>query len=185
MTFLALTGFLNFIGSAFLGTVVLIKKPRRSLNRHFFYLNFSIAFFSIGYFFWQMSYKSSDAMAWFKILCAGIILINVKYLHYVFDLVDRYKQKKMELAVYYFINAIFIFMNFNSLLYSRLEPRFGLGLWPNPTMLFHVYLAFWLWECVYGLILLLRNLRVSTGMKKEQIKYSIVAACIAFIGGAV
>jgi signal transduction histidine kinase len=123
-------------------------------------------------------------MFWFKILFVGIIIINVTFLHSAFVLIGKYKQKKKELIVYYIINAVFIILNLESLLYAELEPRFGFGFWPIPTVLFHVYLAFWLWEGLYGIILLAMGLRNTKGKIKEQIKYLIAAMCIGFIGGA-
>jgi hypothetical protein len=68
MNLLALTGLINFITTAFLGAVVLIRYPKNPENRSFFYLHYSAALFSIGYFFWQSSANPVIALTWFKIL---------------------------------------------------------------------------------------------------------------------
>jgi signal transduction histidine kinase len=184
MSFLAITGLINFFSCTLFGAFVLINNPRNPINRNVFYINASLVLYSIGYFFWQMSKDESDALFWFKILCAGIILINVIFLHLAFTCAGKYKQKKKELIIYYIINGIFIILNFSSLLYTDLEPRFGLGFWPIPTILFHLYLAFWCWECIYGISILAWGLRNTKGKIKEQIKYTIVTGCVCFIGGA-
>ena len=184
MSFLAITGLLNFLSCTLFGAFVLINNPRNPLNRNVFYINASLVLYSIGYFFWQMSKNESDAMFWFKILCTGIILIIITLLQYAFELVGKYKQKKIELIVYYIINGIFIILNFESLLYTDLEPRFGLGFWPVPTVLFHVYLAFWCWQGLYIIILLAKGLKYTKGKIKEQIKYTIVTMCVCVIGGS-
>jgi two-component system, sporulation sensor kinase A len=184
MSFLAITGLVNFITSILFGFFVLIKNPRVTINRSVFFISMSIAIYGMGYFFWQMSHDPSIALIWFKILCTGIILINVAFLQYVFLLTGLYEKKKKELIAYYAINAIFLVLNALSLLYTHLEPRYGLGWWPSPTIIFPVYLILWLLECFYGFILLLRSLGTATGIKKEQIKYTIVSAVIGFMGGA-
>lgn len=184
MTFFALTGLLNFLGSASLAAIVLFKNPRGILNRHFSYNSLSIAFYSAGYFVWQLSSTPEMAMIWFRVLFTGIILINLSFLFYVFALIEKIKQKRIELAVYSIINSIFIVLNLFSMLFTELEPRFGLGFWPVPTVIFHIYLAFWVWQCLYGFMLLLRSLKTTTGRLREQIKYTIVSGLIGFIGGA-
>ena len=143
MSFLAITGLFNFFICTFFGAFVLIKNPRNPLNRNVCYVNAGIVLYSIGYFFWQLSKNESDAMFWFKILCIGIIVIIATLLHYTFALVGKYKKKKKELIIYYIINGIFIVLNIGSFLYADIEPRFGLRFWPVPTVLFHIYLAFW------------------------------------------
>ncbi len=184
MTFLALTGLLNFLGSAFLAAIVLSKNPRGILNRHFSYNSLSIAFYSAGYFIWQLSSTPVMAMIWFKVLFTGIILINLTFMFYVFALTDTIDRRKYELACYTVINVVFIILNISSQLYTYLEPRYGLGYWPVPTVIFHAYLAFWIWQLLYGFIRLLLSLKTITGRLREQIKYTIVSGLIGFIGGA-
>ena len=77
------------------------------------------------------------------ILFTGIVLINVTFLFYVFTMIGVLNNKKKELIVHCIISAAFIAMNFSSMLYDGLEPRFDLGFWPVPLPLFSVYLAYW------------------------------------------
>ncbi|HOD13807.1 MAG TPA: ATP-binding protein [Spirochaetota bacterium] len=184
MTFLAVTGLLNFLGNAFLGTLVFVKNPRTLINRRFFYISAGIAIYSTGYFFWQTSTTPADALVWFMILFTGIVLINVTFLFYVFTMIGVLNNKKKELIVHCIISAAFIAMNFSSMLYDGLEPRFDLGFWPVPLPLFSVYLAYWTFQLVYGFILMLVSLNRTSGRTREQIKYTIASGIIGFIGGA-
>jgi signal transduction histidine kinase len=184
MTFLALTGLLNFCGNAFLGTLVLMKNPRNQNNRGFFYISASIGLYSTGYFFWQMSATPDSALIWFMILFTGIVMINLFFLFYIFTLLGTLEKRRKELVVHSVISAAFIACNFASLLYDGLEPRHGLGFWPRPLPLFSVYLAFWMFQLVYGFIHMLRSLGRASGRLREQIKYLIASGIIGFIGGA-
>ncbi|MBN1497423.1 MAG: GAF domain-containing protein [Spirochaetes bacterium] len=184
MTFLAITGLINFLTSVLFGTFIFIKNPRGQQNRQFFYFSLSVGLYGLGYFLWQISHEQATALFWFNVLFIGIILINATLLHYVLCLVSTFNKKKAEIIVYYSINAIFIVLNLASFLYTGLEPRHELGLWPNPAMLFNGYLAFWVWEALYIFILLLRYMKKATGIKREQTKYTIVSGLIGFLGGA-
>jgi hypothetical protein len=184
ISLLAITGLVNFICCVFFGFFVLLKNPRGRLNRHYFTVNISIALYSLGYFFWQLSETAAAATTWFHVLLTGVILINSAFLHFVFIFIEKTKERRMELLLYHGLNLFFIVLNLSSQLFSELEPRFDLGYWPRPTQLFHVYLGFWVWQCVYGFSLLLLNLKRSAGLKKEQTKFLTLAAIIGFIGGA-
>ena len=141
MSFLAFTGLINFITCSFFGVYVLIKKPKGTLNILYFLVNLSIAVFSIGYFFWQLSNDIPSSLLWFKVLMTGVILINPTFLFFVFVITSTIKKKKIELIIYYLINIFFLILNLNLNLYSTLETRYNLGFWPEPTKLFHIYLV--------------------------------------------
>lgn len=184
MTFLGLSGLINFLTSIVMGVFVLCRNPRNIINRTYFYGNLAISLFSFGYFFWQLSHNYNLALFWFKFLTVGIILINVTFLHFVFAFIGILEKKGRELFLYYVINFIFISLNLNLKLYVSLEPRYNLGFWPIPTQWFFVYLIFWFWQCIYGFSWLLRTIKKNTGLKLEQIRYFTIATAIGFIGGA-
>ncbi len=184
MTFLGLTGIINFISSISLGAYVLISNRRSLQNRSYFLFNLSIGVYSFGYFMWQLAKDSNGAFFWFQILFMGVILINMMYLQFVFTLLNMVKEKKNLLIFSAALNLIFIFMNFGTLFYSGLEPRYHFGFWPVPTFLFNGYLIFWHWSCFYGFYWLLKVWKSSAGIKREQIKYVAIACGIGYLGGA-
>ncbi|MCK4802431.1 GAF domain-containing protein, partial [bacterium] len=143
----------------------------------------SIALYSFGYFLWQFANNEAYALFWFRILIVGIILINVTYLHFVFAFLEILHRKRKFLIACYAINFMFILLNLSSLLYTRLVPRHGLGFWPIPTNLFHVYLSFWFFQLFYGFNFLLKGYRKASGFKREQIRYFLAAAIVGFLGG--
>ncbi len=183
MTLLGITGLVNFLTSASIGLFTLLNNPKQTINRAYCYGNSAIAIYSFGYFFWQSTNNHEAALFWFKFLVVGIILINTTYLHFVFAFTGNLDRKKKELFLYYAISSIFIILNFTSLLYKDIEPRFNLGFWPTPSLFFHIYLLFWFWQCFYGFIILIRCFKDSVGLKREQLKYFTLAASIGFIGG--
>ena len=184
MTFLGLSGLINFIFSVFLAFMVILRGPKNIRNISYAAINFSIALYSAGYFFWQASTDITTATFWFKILTTGIILINITFLYFVFAFVEIFQKRKTLLFLLSVINAIFIYLNYSSKLYIGLEPRYNLGLWPIPTYIFNIYLAFWSWQCLYGLYWLLKGIGMHTGRLRQQIQYITAGAVIGFWGGA-
>jgi len=184
MSILALTGLVNFTTSLFAGIFILIKNPRETSSRLFFMVNISISLYSLGYFFWQISSNTATATMWFHVLTIGIILIQITFLHFVFSFTEILKDKRKEIIIYYLINAVFILFSIIPGFFYHLEPRFNLGYWPAARPVFHVYLAFWIWQCVYGLYWLIKGVMKFSGIKSEQIKFIIISAIIGFIGGA-
>ncbi|MQY53170.1 MAG: hypothetical protein GH154_02045, partial [Firmicutes bacterium] len=184
MTLLGFSGLLNTICNISLGTFVLSKNRKGIQNITYFALSFSIALYSFGYFLWQFANNEAYALSWFRILVLGIILINVTYLHFVFAFLGILHRKRKFIIACYAINFIFILLNFSSLLYIRLVPKYGLGFWPIPTNLFHIYLSFWFFQLFYGFNFLLKGYRKASGFKREQIRYFLAAAIVGFLGGA-
>ncbi len=183
MSFLGITGLVNFLTSAILGLFVLSRNTRSAQNRSFAYANGSIALYSLGYFLWQLAQNAGDALFWFKVLFAGIICVNATFLHLVFSITGVFAAKRRELLVYYAINAVFCVLNFAHLLYETVEPRHGMGFWPSPLPLFHLYLVFWFWQCLYGSYRLINGMRVTHGVKREQVRYTLLSAIVGFLGG--
>lgn len=184
ITFLGLSGLINFITCISIATFVVLKNIKNPLNISFFNLNASVALFSLGYFFWQMSSSEKLAFFWFKVLFVGIVLINITYLYFVFHFLGLIERQHKLLRILAVLNFIFIVLNSSSLLYAKVEPRYGLGFWPKPTALFHLYLLFWFFQCFYGFYWLLKSLKNSIGVRKAQIKYFTISAMFGFAGGA-
>ncbi|MBI3252917.1 MAG: GAF domain-containing protein [Candidatus Omnitrophica bacterium] len=168
-----------------LGIFVLFRNPKAPTNRSYFYLNFSVAFFSFWYFFWQLASNKGSALPLFKLLTLGIIFINVTYLHFVFNFLNIYRSKKTFLLVCYIINFYFVYLDFSMNLFSDLRPKYGFGYWPVATPYFNIFLIFWLVQCFYGFFFLLSRFKdTSDTLEKKQINYFITAAIIGFIGGS-
>lgn len=184
MTFLGFTGAINFITCFVVCILVIIKNLKNPLNRSFFNLNLSVALYSFGYLFWQLARNEANALFWFRVLGIGIILINITYLYFVFYFLGLIERKRKLLRLLWAINIIFVILNITSNLYTGLVPRYNLGFWPIPTILFHIYLAFWFWQCLYGFYWLITELRKSKGLRQLQIKYFTISAMFGFAGGA-
>ena len=183
MGFYLLTYLINFLTSVFLGCFVFFQRNKNYLTKISVFFNLSIAIYSIACIFWQLTTDIGSAYFWWKIFTVGIILINISFLHFVFILTGIIEKKKKILYGYYIFSFIFIGLNLSSLFYKDFEWRFGLGIWPHPTLTFNYYLFFTLFQYAYTFYCLLISLKKELGLKREQIKYFTLASLLGFAGG--
>ena len=117
ISFFAFSGLFNFIVSIFLAVLV-YSKGRKILTNKIFALDaLSVAFWSFGYFLWQISTTESSALFWSRILMAGAIFIPIFYFHFIVAFLNLTKKLKRVLYFGYSLGLFFLlsnFKNFNS-----------------------------------------------------------------------
>ncbi len=182
MNFYAFIALINLITSLILGIFV-IYKNRNIKSISFSIFCFFIAFWNLGYYFWQVSTNAGVALFWTRVLMAGAIFIPVAYLQFVFALLDILNKKKKFLFYSYSLFFIFFLVNFTSHFVSHTEPLLGFAFWPIPGPVFVFFLAFWLFYAYYSISLLLRYYKRGDGVLKLQIKYIMFGTILGYIGG--
>src|SRR5262245_47996291 len=130
MTFLGFTGLLNFVTSAALGVVVYFKCPQRDLARSYGLVNLTIALFSISYFAWQSATTAANGLLPMQFLTFWAMWVNQTFLLFTFTFLGMTPVYRRVLGVTTVLNVMFSVMNFTGMLYTAVEPRFGLGFWP-------------------------------------------------------
>ena len=184
---LALSGLINFLSCVGLAYIVLRNRHDVTAKAYAIF-NFTVAFFSFFYFIWQLSHSAREAFLWFQCLFLGIVWINQAYLYFVFTFLETTHLKR-ERAILFgcgCLNALFSLMDATGLLFKSVEPRYGLGFWPNPSHWFTAYLIFWHFECLYGFWSLFQGFRKKniSSRQRSQLKYLIVGCGIGYFGGA-
>ncbi len=182
MIYYAFTAFLNFITSIVIGLLVLLKDRKNKINFSFFLFSFSIAFWSLGYCFWQLSNTPEAALFWTHFLMLGAGYIPVTYLHFVYNFLDL-KRNIMVILGYIFF-TVFIPFNYTKLFIAGLNPYIGVNYWPIAGPFFSVFLIVWSFYVLYATILLFKEYGKSEGIRKEQIKVLLYGIVFGFICGS-
>ncbi|MDX9892968.1 MAG: ATP-binding protein [Patescibacteria group bacterium] len=180
----ALSALINALTSLILGTFVVVKNFRNKVNLTFGLFAFSVAFWSIGYYLWQMSGTSEIALFWCRVLMAGAIFIPIFYFHFVLALIGLLEKKRLVLVVGYVIFISFFFLNFTSFFVNRVEPRLYFKFWPLPGPAYHGFLILWFLYVAYSTYLLYQKYKNSSGTIRQQIKYVFLGMVIGFAGGS-
>lgn len=174
----------NFVTSIVIGTFIYFKNRKESINLSFALFAWSVSAWSLAYFFWQVSTTEKVALFWSRALMVGAIFAAITYLHFIFSVLDIVKQKRKFLILSYIIFLIFFLFNFTSLFVKKVEPALSFSFWPKPGPVYHIFLLTWFSYLIYSAYLLISKLKITTGIKKVQIKFVLVAMIIAFVGGS-
>ncbi len=176
---------INVISSVFLGHLIFFKKPGEAINKHFGYLSFSVAFWSSGYFLWQMSGNDDSALVLSKVLMIGAIFTSLTYLHFVLVLLNKSEKNKWPLLFFYSLALLLVILNvFTDSLVFGVEQKSIFKYWPVPGKYFFIYLIIFFIQVIYASWLLLRKFQKGVGIIKTQSLILLIGLGLAFLGGS-
>lgn len=184
MSFYALSALINGIASSALGLFVYFRNRKGIVNRCYGLTTVTIAIWSYGYFFWQISTQENQALFWCRAFMIGAIFIPPTYLHFVLALLNIYKQKKRLINSLYILAFVFLIFNFTPLFIRGVSPRPLFRFWPDAGNMYVFFLIFYSLCITYALAKMFKEQRRNTGIKRIQIKYVILGALLGFSGGA-
>jgi diguanylate cyclase (GGDEF)-like protein len=160
-----------------------MSKPLKARTLQFFIL--SIFFWSINYFFWQISGDEKTALFLCRLLMVGAIFIPVTFLHFVITFLELDKQKEGKFIKYaYAVGLFFLLADFTPFFINRVEPRLFFKFWPVPSWLFHPFLFLFLFVIIYSYFLFFKNYSKKSAVERNQIKYIFYGTLIGFVGGS-
>ncbi len=183
ITYYSISAAINIIISVVLAVVV-FWSGNTKINRSFVYFSLSVALWSVGYFFWQISSYQQEALFWTRFLMMGAILIPATYAHFVFSFLNIYEKKKKILFVSYVVTVFFEVFVFSNLIVKNVSPILGFDFWPVPGYLFHPFLFLWIIYTAYVTYILFKKYLLYVNSEKTQIKYLLLGLSMGFLGGA-
>jgi signal transduction histidine kinase len=184
MNIFALSGLINAISVSILGGFVYIKNKSSEINRRYALFCFFVAFWSYNYFFWQIAKDAKTALFFSRSLMAGAIFIPICFLHFVLILLNLVEQKKKNLIFGYFIFSVFFILNFTHYFVKGVAPKLFFPFWPEAGIVFGPFLVIWLWYCLYPCLLLYKGYHLTSGMKRNQLKYVLLGITIGYTSGS-
>ena len=185
MYFFAYSALFNAAISGLLGAVVILKNRKELINKLFFLLSVSVVFWSAGYWRWQIAGNSTEALFWVRILSIGSLFIPVFYFHWIVTFLGINNVKRKIIRFSYVVAFIFLFFSFSKFFIKNIEQKFIFSFWPNPGILYNIYLVFiYIGLTIFSLILLIKYYRKSDVQKKSSIFYIFIGSIIGFGGGA-
>ncbi len=175
----------NLVTALLVGTFVLLKNWRAKANIGFFLFGFSVAFWSLGYFFWQLSTTAKDAVFWCRVLSLGSTWITIWYYYFVINLLDLKPPKYRRIFIVGAVMAsIFSLTDFTTgLMIESAKPFMIFKFWPVPGLFYHIYLAMFLFYAYYAAFLLYIEFRNGGEFRKRQIRYVFLGTFIGYLGG--
>jgi len=177
-----ITGFITF---AF-GLMIIVKNPKNIINITGFFLTSATALWCFGYWRWLLIYNDADqALFWVRILSLGSTLIPLSYFHWIVSLLGLNRTKRKIILSAYAITGAVLFFSFSPLYIKTVSPIAEFAFWPKPGIVYTAYLFFiYIGLVFYGLFLLVKNFKQTSGIRRIQIKYVLLGSIFGFGGGA-
>jgi len=144
----------------------------------------SIAIWSFGIAMKTITLDGSWVIFWVKLLHAGAILLPVLFLHFIFVLLNYTRGEKRFLKTIYVISCIIFFSLFTKLFIKDVVFKPPFGYYAVPGTAYHIFtLTFFV--CIgYAHYKIAKVYKRLTGLKKNQIKYVLIASIVGFTGGS-
>ncbi len=183
MSFYAFGGLLNTISSGVLAVVVLIRGKRTTREFSFASFALAVSVWSYFYYCWLTSTDASSALFYSRAFMFPAIFIPVFFFHYNVILLGEVTKQRFWVWFGYILAFFLSLTNLSNGIVREVVPRMIFPLWPVPGTFFHIHLAMFASYVVFFMYLMIRSFFHSTGILREQIRYSIIAAAIGFGGG--
>lgn len=185
MEFYAYSGLFNGIIAMSLGALVISYGWRDKINKVYFLLAASTALWGFGYWLWLNSTSIDSALFWIRIASIGSLFIPISYFHWVSLVLGIAHDKKKIIRASYLISIIFLLFSFSDFFISGVQQKLFFDFWPNPGILYSLYLAFIYFGLFsYAIYLLFKKYKLSANHKKSKILYIILGSIAGFGGGA-
>ena len=180
---------INFIlGSAFTlsaGLFVLYQgKSRRVTAQTWFFLCIFTSLWHAGRFFMASAPTEAVAENAVYIIYFGAIFIPPFFLHFILSLLNQEREQRTALIVSYLVSFAEIVILINGQLTQGIRLIPSLGFYEIPTPLYLVHFAAFIAMPSYALYRLIRAyITTDFPIRRNQLKYVILASLIGFLGG--
>ncbi len=185
MTQFSLAALITSVTTFLLGVFVFIYNRKSTVNKIFCLYSLSISEWSFFTALHALTASPALSLLSAKIMHIGVPFIPVLFFNFCLVMLDSYNKYKKTLVVGYFMAAIFIIVNFMTpLVILRVRPKLGYSYFMDGGALYPFLIAMFSVYAIMGLYLLLRAYLVSSGSKRNQLKYLFWGSLLGYTLGA-
>src|SRR3989344_1159215 len=130
-----------------------------------------------------ISQDPARALFWWKFAYIGVIFIPIMFTHFVYIFLER--KKRTFIWSLYLLGLIYLIGNlFTDKFINSVHLMFDSIYFLTPTPFYNSYFAFFIILVVYSHILLWKNYKIASGLRKQQIQYFFIGSFLGFFGGS-
>jgi len=155
-----------------IGLSVYLKNRTSKPNIIFSLFSFSMAVWLFGFTNMYLSRNPATALRWARIGFLGISFIPVFAYHFIIVFLNL--KRKIVLPIIYLFAILSLFLSQTNYIYGGIKEHFW-GYYPTAGKIYFVFLLMFGVLFTRGVSLLIINLKKTTGLKREQIKYVSLA----------
>ncbi|MFH0731356.1 MAG: ATP-binding protein [Candidatus Omnitrophota bacterium] len=179
-----ISSLLTVITCLSLGVFILYKNPRSSTHQSLCLLNLSVALWSLLLFLHYHSKDYNSALLSVRLLHIGAVFIPSCYFYFICNLLGITKAKKGLLRLCWFLSLLFLGLSFTKYFIRDVSPKLNFVYYGDAGPLYILWIIIYTAIIAYSLVLLLKEIKVASSSKKNQIKYVLFASIIGFAGAA-
>lgn len=180
-----LSALLTGVYAAFMAVFLYLKNRASSVNRSYSCFLVSVTWWSLALFVCQLSQDRDVALFWNRLLHVGATLIPLAFLIYTLIYLGQFNAKRnIVRAGVFFAAAISVIDMFTPLVIKGMAPKWYFHLWPEPGILYPLFLLFFFSYFGYAMLLLVMAYRKAESFRRTQLKYILVAIVLASTGGS-
>ncbi|MFH1202227.1 MAG: ATP-binding protein [Candidatus Omnitrophota bacterium] len=171
--------------SLILGTVVLLKDRKQTLNITWFLMSVCISIWAGLYAFMITASNYNLALFSARVLNYSAMFIAPFYLHFIASLLNKNREyKSFVISSYFALGALLIVtLIFPNYFVPDVMPKFGFKFYTKAGFLFYPYFILWAFYITYAFIKLIFESGKYNDFKRNQIQYIIFASLIGFPAG--
>lgn len=168
-----------------IGVFIYLRNKKVRVNRIFALYSCSIAIWSLGQGLHSIAPNIKVCLFWARFSHVGVVFVPTLFLHFVFEFLNITRERKTHLIACYLLSSFFLFMNlFTSLYIPNAVPKFSLKYYIEPGFFYPFSVVFFIICVVYGLYELFKALIISTGIRRNQLKYLCWSSLFGYLGGS-
>lgn len=184
LEFFAISGLINGMVALAFGLFGYLRNRKRNINRIFGLFHAAVAVWGLGYWMWLSADSYDDALFWVRIFTVGSILLPIFYVHWLLLILGLNRVRKIVIYVGYTLSTFFVILIPFDFFITNLKPILYFPFWPQGSLFYLGYvLTVYVGLTAFALIQLSKELRISSGQKREQVKYLFIGSSIAIISG--
>ena len=179
---LSLSAFFTALTSLILGGLVFLKKGKDKIS-------FSYALLNLSFFMWVFGIGMEIGAPskywgffWNRWLYSGAILIPTFYIQFVQNYLNKTNRKILTSC--YAISIVLLIFNFTDLFVRDVVPKGSFNYASVPGILFPFFVLYFFLTIIYAFYFMLKEYKTSIGMKRNQLKFLMLASLIGFSGGS-
>ncbi|MBI2167376.1 MAG: GAF domain-containing protein [Candidatus Omnitrophica bacterium] len=179
----ALSAYVTSLATTLIGLFVYLKRPASEVNRSFFIYSGTIALWAL-----LTASHSIAGSEWLSLYCArlmhvAVALIPVLFFHFVLILLESENESRLRLILhtgYAMAVALGLGCVSGDLFVHRVRPKLGYQYFMDGGMFYPLLIAFFTLFSLIGLLLLLKAIRGSKGLRKVQLQYLFWGSLIGY-----
>lgn len=168
-----------------LGLFVYFKNTKSTINRTWLALSCCVSIWSFGIFALHNSPDAAHALFWLRFMYVGSVGVPPFFLHLIFSILEKNRTTRDHgiIIIFYSISVFFLASNFTSSLFVKgVKQTLDFEFFTDPGILFPFFGIFFLSTALYALYELIKAYSISSGVKRNQIKYICIATIVGFSG---